>query len=314
MAASISAMRRGVSCAAVVAAAASIAGAVAEARPYVPLVDYYITGEVVGRAAGKNAATVELKWDYKCLGDRLGPATFSWTLKVTRREPGPERAVSVGSGTAKAGSRRVVVPPGRWQPVADPFRCETERGAGSTAPEIGREFEVPDYCGWSVRTVAGRAMLEQRGAVEAVRRGGSVTLGDAISTSRRSLVELRDRTSGSAVRIGANSSVTVDTRYCPRTGAWKLALLRGAVAAEARPSEARAAYELRSANARTTARAGAAWTVTVGRTGRQRWTRVAVRASRVAVANARGRRAVVVRAGFATVVRGAGAPSRPRRG
>ena len=308
-------MRWRVACTIGACVAASIAGAAADARRYVPLVDYYITGDVLARAPGKNAATVELKWDYKCLGDRLGPATFSWTLKVRRRAPGPERDVSVGSGTSKTGSRRVVVPPGRWQPVADPFRCETERGAGSTTPEIGREFEIPDYCGWAVRTVAGRATLEQRGAVEALRRGGSVTLGDAISTSRRSSVELRDRTSGSAVRIGANSRVTVDTRHCPRTGAWKLALIRGAVAAQARPSDARGAYELRSANARTTARGGgAAWTVTVGRTGRQRWTRVAVRASRVAVANARGRRAVVVRAGFATVVRGAGAPSRPRRG
>ena len=306
-------MRRGVACAFVVCLAASIAGAAADASPYVPFVDYYITGEVAGRAPGKNAATVELKWDYKCLGDRLGPATFSWTLNLRHRAPGPVRTVTVVSGTSKSGSRRVVLPPGRWQPLADPFRCETERGAGSTTPEVGREFEVPDYCGWSVAASTGRATVERRGAVEAVRRGGSVTLGDVISTSRRSSVELRDRTSSSALRIDASTRVSIDRRHCPRTGAWKVVVARGAVQADVRTAAARGS-QVESANARSTAAGRAAWTVAVGRTGRQQWTRVAVRANRVAVANVRTRRAVVVRAGYATVVRGSSPPSRPRRG
>jgi hypothetical protein len=132
-------MRPGVALALAACAAASFSAfalraAVAQARPQVPLVDYYITGDVGGRAPGKNAALVEVKWDYKCLGDRLGPATYSWTLKLTRRAPAPERTVALASGTSKTGSTRVVVPPGRWQPVADPFRCETQRGAGSTTP------------------------------------------------------------------------------------------------------------------------------------------------------------------------------------
>ena len=311
-------MRRGVACAVAVSVSASIGAlalraAVAEARPHVPLVDYYITGEIVGRAPGKNAAAVELRWDYKCLGDRLGPATFSWTLKLRRPAPNPDRTVSLGTGTSKSGNRRVVVPPGRWQPVADPFRCETERGAGSTTPEFGREFDVPDYCGWSVAAVKGRATLEQRGAVEALRRGGNVSLGDVISTGRRSSVELSDRANASALSIGPNTHVTVHRRYCPRTGAWKHVVARGTVAAEVRPSAARGRYELQSANARTTTAVRAAWTVTSGRTGRQQWTRVAVRSNRVAVANVRGGRAVVVPAGYTTVVRGSSPPSRPRR-
>jgi hypothetical protein len=310
-------MRRGVACVVAVSVFASIGAlalraSVAGARPHAFLVDYYITGEVVGRAPGKNAASVELRWDYKCLGDRLGPATFSWTLKLRRQGPGSARTVSLGIGTSKSGNRRVVVPPGRWQPLADPFRCETERGAGSTTPELGREFDVPDYCGWSVSAVKGRATVERRGSVEALRRAGSVSLGDVISTGRRSSLGLRDSPNASTLSIGPNTRVTVHRRYCPATGAWKHVVARGTVAAELRASVAKGRYELQSSNARTTSARGA-WSLTSGRTGAQQWTRVAVRANRVTVANVRGGRAVVVRAGHTTVVRGSSPPSRPRR-
>jgi hypothetical protein len=285
--------------------------AVAQARPQV---DYYITGRVLARAPGENAAAVEIKWDYKCLGDRLGPATFSWTLKLSRRPPGAERTLAVGSGTSKSGSRRVVVPPGRWQAVADPFRCETDRGAGSTNPEYGRDFDVPDYCGWTVAALKGRVTLEQRGSVASVRRGGTVTVGDTIATGRRSSVELRNRENASAVRVGANARVSVHRRHCPRTGAWKLVMGRGTLSAEVLRPAAGGRYELQSPNARMTTAGRAAWTVSLGRTGRQRWTRVAVRANRVAVTNARGRPTVVIRAGYVTIVRGSSPPSLPRRG
>ena len=52
--------------------------------------------------------------------------------------------------------------PGRWQLLGDPFLCETERGAGSTAAEVGQVVTVPDYCAWTVTSA--------RGAV----RGGGV--------------------------------------------------------------------------------------------------------------------------------------------
>ena len=111
--------------------------------------DVYIVGRVLGRVPGKNLASVEVSWAYKCLGDKLGDATYEWTLKAVRQQPKPEQTVALGEGTSKVGKLRTQLGPGQYLLTSDPYHCETDRGAGYDKPEIGQSLAVPDYCVWN---------------------------------------------------------------------------------------------------------------------------------------------------------------------
>ena len=126
-------------------------------------------------------------WDYKCFGDKLGDSTYEWTLKILRRQPKPVKTMTLGTGTTKRGSMRTQLGPGSYLPTADPFLCETERGAGNDQPEIGAPFTVPDFCAWSVTASRGTVQLEQGAAVKLAKPGTTVRPGDSIVTPRRRL-------------------------------------------------------------------------------------------------------------------------------
>ena len=265
-----------------------------------PLVDVYIRGAVLSRVPGKNAASVELRWDYKCLGDQLGAATYEWTLKVMRRLPRPERAITITLGTSKTGSRRVQLQPGRYEPLADPFRCQTERGAGSTAAELGAAFVVPDYCAWTVTSARGQVGLEQRGAVRALARGGSVRPGELVFTSGRASLALASRGGGSSLRLAARTRLRLDPSHCARSSGWKFRLTGGSAQVRLAESDRQRLYVLESANAVTSA-SRASWTVAAGVRGGRPSTRVRVQSGRVTVKSRSGR-ARILSAGRSTTI------------
>ena len=105
--------------------------------------DIYIWGTVLGRAKGSDASVVQLRWAYKCLGDKLGYATFEWNLKVERDAPLPKKTTLIAHGTSKRGQMNVTLPPGDYLPFSDPYECTTERGAGYSQPEIGASVRRP---------------------------------------------------------------------------------------------------------------------------------------------------------------------------
>ena len=109
-----------------VAAACVLAGAASSRSTS----DIYIWGTVLGRAKGSDASVVQLRWAYKCLGDKLGYATFDWNLKVERDAPLPKKTTLIAHGTSKRGQMNVTLPPGDYLPLSDPYECTTERGAG----------------------------------------------------------------------------------------------------------------------------------------------------------------------------------------
>ena len=106
-----------------VGAVAVLGGSPASGAPDRASVDVYIRGNVIKRVPGKNIALVDISWDYKCFGDKLGDATYEWTLKVLRREPKPVKTMTLGTGTTKRGSTRTQLGPGSYLPTADPFLC-----------------------------------------------------------------------------------------------------------------------------------------------------------------------------------------------
>ena len=279
-----------------------------------PLVDVYIRGVVTGRVPGRNAATVDIRWDFKCLGDRLGAATYSWTLKLVRRLPRPEHTRTLLTGTSKTGRTRVQLSPGRYEPVANPFRCETDRGAGSTDPEVGQAFVVPDYCAWTAAAPRGTVRLEQAGAVKPLANGDAVRQGDTVVTAGRSSVVLRSRGGKSSLRLSTGSRITVDRRHCGRRGGWKIIVSSGLVSGRLAESDVKRPYQIVSGNAITDARR-ASWTVEARARGGAPWTRVRVQSGQVTVTvpRRRARGTVTLRAGYATVVAGSRSPTRPRR-
>ena len=93
-------------------------------------------------------ATVQIAWDYKCLGEDGGD--YEWNLKLVRTRPLPEKTVALGSGTTERGDKTTRLAPGEYLPKSDPYFCETSRGQGYDKPEIGGPFTVPDYCAWTV--------------------------------------------------------------------------------------------------------------------------------------------------------------------
>jgi uncharacterized repeat protein (TIGR01451 family) len=265
-------------------------------------VDIYIRGYPGKRVPGRNAAFVDIRWDFKCFADRLGPATYSWTLRVVRLLPKPEQTRTLMSGTSKSGSARVRLAPGRYEPRAEPFRCETERGAGSTEPEIGAQFVVPDYCPWTVTGVRGAVTLERAGLVKRAAATDLVRPGDVLVTRRGGGIALRSREGGTTVALARSSRLTVDRAHCARTGGWKLRLARGKVSARLAEENTRAPYEIATPDALARA-ARARWTTEVSGTGRSTWTRVRVQEGRVAVRSRATGRSRTIAAGRKTVVR-----------
>ena len=289
---------------ALVAAAVVAAGAFAS--------DTYIFGTAKSRVPGANKGTVAVTWAFKCLGDKLGEATYEYRLVAVRYDPKPvTRVTLLEKGTSKKGALTATLPPGAWQLQGDPFLCETERGAGSTSPEVGQTVQVPNYCAWTVTKAGGAAELEQGAAVKRVRKGSVVVPGAAVATHTAG-VALATGGKDATATLGASSRLAVDARQCDSaTGGWKLSLARGSVAVVAKPgAEARRPHVVATPNASSTA-AAASWAVTTTGKGGSAATTVAVRSGTVTV-SAAGKR-VVVKAGLRTVVKGKAPPTSPTR-
>ena len=113
----------------VVGAVAVLAGSPASGAPDRASVDVYIRGKVIQRVPGKNVALVDISWDYKCFGDKLGDATYEWTLKVQRRQPKPVTTMTLGYRDDEAWQHAhpaqawFVPPDGRPLSLRDRARC-----------------------------------------------------------------------------------------------------------------------------------------------------------------------------------------------
>jgi len=277
-------------------------------------VDTFIYGAVTGRVPGKNQARIAVRWEFKCLGDKLGEASYELTLVAVKLGSQPAEKITLREDvTSKKGQLTTTFAPGSWQLQADPFLCETERGAGSTAPEVGQTVRVPDYCSWLVTKARGAVELEQGAAVKRAKPGTVVAPGAAVVTRTGAALALASAGKDAAADLGASSRLAVDARQCASaTGGWMLALQQGAVAVAAKPgSEATRPHVVATKNATSTAGA-ATWVVTAATKGGAPTTTVAVRSGSVIVKA--GGKQVVVKAGFRTTVAGKGAPSKPTRG
>ena len=244
------------------AIAAGLAMAVLVAMPAgaVRSSDIYVTGKVMSRVAGKNASTVRIAWDYKCLGEDGG--SYEWTLKVVRTQPEPEKTTTLGSGEGERGSKTVRLTPGQYLPTANPFFCETERGQGFDKPEIGQPFVVPDYCGWTVSSVRGVVQHQVGTAVKVARKGTSVASGDAIVTPRGGQAALRAVTGDGTATLAGGSELKVDGKQCPAKRGWKLVLGKGGLtAAVPKGAAAKASFVIKTQNATVTGGPGARWKV-----------------------------------------------------
>jgi hypothetical protein len=249
-------MRRGI--AGIVAATAVLAGSVSGA----PASDIYITGKVLGRVQGANASVVQITWAYKCLGDKLGSATYDWTLKVERSAPQPKKTTTVAKGTTKRGSTTVELTPGTYLPYSDPYECVTDRGAGYDRPEIGAPFTVPDYCAWLLSSVRGTVQLEHGTVVKAARAGAAAAPGDALQTPRSGSVKAASLGKDGSFSLGGGSRLEVDSARCPSKGGWLVRLERGSVTVGVPPgASATKRYEVASPKVTTAGTKGARWDV-----------------------------------------------------
>ena len=275
-------------------------------------VDTYIYGTVTGRVPGKNQARVAVRWDFKCLGDKLGAATYEYTLLAVKLGSQPVDRVNLGNGTSKQGSLATTLPPGAWQLQADPFLCETDRGAGSTDPEVGQTVQVPDFCSWTVTKAKGAVELEQGAAVRRAKPGSVVAPGAAVVTKGGAALAMATAGKDAAADLGASSRLGVDARQCASgAGGWLLLLQKGTVAVAAKAGiEAIRPHVVATRN--TTSTAGAAtWIVSSATKSGAPTTTVAVRSGTVTVKA--GGKQVVVKPGFRTTVSGKAAPSKPAR-
>jgi len=295
-----------VSAAAFLAAAAGLAGGQATGAPGATAVDTYITGKVIGRVAGRNLATVKIAWAYKCLGDKLGDATYEWTLKLIRKQPRPERTTTLGGGTSKSGSKTVQLSAGQYLPVADPFLCETERGAGSDKPEVGASVVVPDYCAWSVTSTRGLVQLEQGAVVRAAKVGSAVAPRDSLVTPKGAVASISSNGGDGTASVSGSSRVGVQAGVCSRGGGWTLSAAQGAISAAVKGGR-RGAYRVTTPNAMTAGGPGARWKVSVARGV----TKVAGLGGTVTVSGKKGP-SVILTSGKSTVVAGSAPPAKPR--
>lgn len=291
-------------CAGVLAAALATSGALA--------IDLFIYAKVSGRAPGTNNAMVDVRWDFKCLGDKLGAADYEYTLVALRVKPTPVTKVTIRSDTTQKGSTKARLAAGTWQMQADPFLCETERGAGSTQPEVGQTVVVPDYCGWSVQRANGSVELETATSVKRARPGLVLMPGSAVVTPAGGLVALLTTGRDASALVGPRARLQVDAKQCYARSGWRLALAQGDVVltAKAGPDAARD-HDVATPNAVVTARV-ATWTVETARKQGAPTTVVRVRSGSVRVKGKAGA-PVTVRVGFRTTVTGAAAPTVPAK-
>jgi FecR-like protein len=253
-------MRRGI--AGVVVATAVLAGSVAGA----PASDIYITGKVLGRVQGANSSVVQITWAYKCLGDKLGSATYDWTLKVERSSPQPKKTTTVAKGTSKRGSTTVQLTPGTYLPYSDPYECVTDRGAGYDKPEIGAPFTVPDYCAWSLQSVRGAVQLEQGTAVKAARPGSAVAPGNALVTAKSGSVKSVSLGKDGSLSLGGGSRLEVDRVRCPSKGGWLLRLETGSATVGVPPAaSASKRYQVATPDVTSAGTKGARWDVRIAK-------------------------------------------------
>jgi hypothetical protein len=254
-------MRRGIA-GVVVAVAAVLAGSVSSA----PASDIYVWGTVLGRVQGTNDSRVQLRWAYKCLGDKLGYATFDWNLKVDRSAPLPKKTTLIAKGTSKRGSKTVKLPPGTYLPYSDPYACTTERGAGWDKPEIGAPFTVPDYCAWSLQSVRGAVQLEQGTAVRAARPGSAAAPGNALVTPKSGAVKAASLGKDGSLSLGGGSRLEVDRARCPSKGGWLLRLESGSATVSVPPvASASKRYEVAGPKVKTAGTKGARWSVRIAK-------------------------------------------------
>ena len=288
-------VRRPAAIGAMLAAVAVLAGAATGARTS----DIYITGKVLGRVASKNTSLVQITWAYKCLGDKLGDATYEWTLKVLRNQPLPKTTTTIGRGTSKRGSKTVQLGPGEYLPFSDPYSCETDRGAGYDKPEVGAPFTVPDYCAWSVSAVRGAVELEHGTAVKAAKAGMVVAPGDALVTPKGGAASITAFGGTGTVALAASSRLEVDAKQCAARGGWLLRLVGGSLTAHVGAAAgAKQSYAVATPNATASGAKGARWRVGF-KAGK---TTVRARAGRVRVVGRTG--AVLLKPGQATTVKG----------
>jgi hypothetical protein len=273
--------------------------------------DIYIFGRVLGRVAGENLARVEISWAYKCLGDKLGDATYEWTLKAVRRQPKPEQTTVLGEGTSKIGKLKTQLGPGQYLLTSDPYHCETDRGAGYDKPEIGQSVLVPDYCAWNVTASRGGVLLEEAAAVRIAKVGDTVSPGDAVVTPRSGSARIASNGGEGIVSVGSGSRLRVDPVQCARVGGWRLQVAKGTATVDVKKGAPKGPYVVTAPNATSTG-SGAKWLVSVN--GGKPRTRVKTLAGTVSVRGKGTSRTVVVRAGFSTVVTGSSAPSEPATG
>jgi len=260
--------------------------------------DIYIWGKVLGPTAGKNAALVEISWAYKCLGDKLGAATYDWTLKVVRKQPLPEKTTTLGHGTTKFGKKIVQLWPGEYLPTSDPYTCETDRGAGYDKPEVGAPFTVPDYCSWTVSSTRGVVQLEHGSAVKAARPGSIVAPGDALVTPKGGLAGVSSTAGDGAATLAGSSRLEFDAKQCASRGGWKLRLDTGLLTASVQPSADRtASYGSVTPNATVSGGPGARWQVEFAK----RTTKVRALAGLIRVAKKTGL-PLTLKAGQATTI------------
>lgn len=228
--------------------------------------DIYIWGTVLGRAKGSGSSVVQLRWAYKCLGDKLGYATFDWHLKVERDAPLPKKTTPIAHGTSKRGQMNVTLPPGDYLPFSDPYECTTERGAGYSQPEIGAPFTVPDYCAWSVSTVRGTVQLEHGSAVKAAKPGSAAAPGDALVTPKTGSASASSLAKDGTVTLAGGSRLEVDKSQCRSKGGWLLRLDSGsATVAVAKTAAASKRYAVHTGNVTTTGGGGARWRVRIAK-------------------------------------------------
>lgn len=271
----------------------------------------YIFGDGVSRIAGTNDANVGVRWDFKCLGDKLGEAKYDYTLVAVRLDPSPEKRVTIKSDTTKKGSTSVRLSTGSWQLRGDPFLCETERGAGSTQPEVGEVVKVPDFCTWTVARAKGGTTLESASSVKAAKVGAIVAPGTAVVTASGPAT-LVSAGKDATVALAGKTKATIDRKQCYAKSGWRIALAAGAVESTTKAGpDGASGHDVATPNAVVTAKV-ARWTVLTARKGGAPTTLVHVRSGSVTVAGSGGAR-VTVKAGFSTTVTGTSAPTKPSR-
>ena len=274
--------------------------------------DTYIFGKVLGRVPGKNLANVQIRWAFKCLGDKLGAATYEWNITAFRLQPKPTTSTFIEKGTSKTGSLETTLGPGQYQLRSDPYSCVTERGAGFNRPEVGQTILVPDYCAWNLTGARGRLQLEQGTAVRLAKNGDVVRPGDSLVTPKGGSATLATPAGDATAAILGSSRVEVDAKHCAATGGWKLSLGEGSVTAVAGANaDPKAPHVVRTANA--SASGGIAkWRVDATTAKGKPLTTVRVVSGSVTVTGKGG--AVIVRAGFSTTVAGGSKPAKPEHG